>query len=86
MEGATSDGVPTVRCIWCAKILQHPYVNGCSGMLDHIKSQKCSRRRNQCQKDPDLAEMLRNQGEKVILFNSFLLSEFSSALSLELLS
>jgi hypothetical protein len=64
-EGASSRGVPQLRCIYCSHIIQHPFKNGSSGMKDHYGSKKCSKVRREKGKDPKIMDVLRKQGEKV---------------------
>jgi hypothetical protein len=64
-EGASSRGVPQIRCVWCSMTIQHPLKNGSAGMKDHYESKKCSLHRQAKSKDPKIVETLRKQGEKV---------------------
>jgi hypothetical protein len=64
-EGASSRGVPLIRCVWCGHTIQHPLKNGNSGMQDHHKSRKCSQDRRRKVQNPRIADALRKQGEKV---------------------
>jgi hypothetical protein len=68
-EGASSRGVPGLRCIYCSVIIQHPYKNGSSGMKDHHNSQKCEHVRRKKGEDPTIMEALRRQGERVYHIN-----------------
>jgi hypothetical protein len=73
-EGASSRGVPQIRCVWCMQIIQHPIKNGNSGMKDHYESKKCITQRRKKVQDPAIVDALRKQGEKVLTKPSLELS------------